>query len=194
MSRRPHVVIIGGGFAGLHAARGLRRAPVDITLVDRTNHHLFQPLLYQVATAMLAPSDITIPIRYLMRRQKNTRVLMAQADRIIPEERKVILSDGSMELGYDYLILATGARHSYFGNDHWEQNAPGLKSLEDALEIRRRFLLAFEQAETCATDEEMHALQTFVVVGGGPTGVELAGMLPSVARDAIRDDFRRIDT
>ncbi len=194
MSRRPHVVIIGGGFAGLHAARGLRRAPVDITLVDRTNHHLFQPLLYQVATAMLAPSDITIPIRYLMRRQKNTRVLMAQADRVIPEERKVILSDGSMELSYDYLILATGARHSYFGNDHWEQNAPGLKSLEDALEIRRRFLLAFEQAETCATDEEMHALQTFVVVGGGPTGVELAGMLPSVARDAIRDDFRRIDT
>src|SRR5690606_9933943 len=137
MSQRPHVVIVGGGFAGIHAARGLKKAAVDITLLDRTNHYLFQPLLYQVATAMLAPSDITVPIRFLLRKQKNTRVLMAQVDRIVPEEKKVIASDGSMELTYDYLILATGARHSYFGNDDWELNAPGLKSLEDALEIRR---------------------------------------------------------
>jgi len=194
MSQRPHVVIVGGGFAGIHAARGLKKAAVDITLLDRTNHYLFQPLLYQVATAMLAPSDITVPIRFLLRKQKNTRVLMAQVDRIVPEEKKVIASDGSMELTYDYLILATGARHSYFGNDDWELNAPGLKSLEDALEIRRRFLLAFEHAETCATNEELRELQTFVVVGGGPTGVELAGMLPSVAMDAIREDFRRVNT
>lgn len=193
-SGRPHVVIIGGGFAGIHAARGLRSAPVDITLIDRANHHLFQPLLYQVATAMLAPSDISVPIRWILRKQRNVTVLLAEADRIDPDERRIVLDGGSAELYYDYLIVATGARHSYFGNDEWESFAPGLKSLEDALEIRRRFLLSFELAEKCATAEEMHDLQTFVVIGAGPTGVELAGMLPSVAGEAIRSDFRRIDT
>jgi len=191
---RPHVVIIGGGFGGLHAARRLRKAPVDVTVVDRTNRHLFQPLLYQVATATLTPSDIAVPIRWLLRRQARTEVLLGEVQEVDVERRVVRLDGGARELAYDYLVVATGARHSYFGHDEWEMLAPGLKSLEDALEIRRRFLLSFELAEKCDDPEERRALQTFVVVGAGPTGVELAGILPTIAREAFREDFRRIDT
>ena len=190
---RPRVVIIGGGFAGLSAARTLRSAPVDVTVVDRTNHHLFQPLLYQVATATLAPSDISAPIRWLLREQPNTRVLLAEVRGVLPDARVVLLDDGR-ELPYDWLIVATGTRHSYFGHDEWERFAPGLKSLDDALEMRRRFLLAYERAELTDDPAERDALQTFVIVGGGPTGVELAGMLPDIARRALREDFRSIDT
>jgi NADH dehydrogenase len=193
-TRRPHVVIVGGGFGGLNAARHLQRADVDITLVDRTNHHLFQPLLYQVATATLAPSDISVPIRWLLRRQKNTRVLLAEVTAIDVAARTVTLDGGERELPYDYLVLAAGARHSYYGHDEWERDAPGLKSLEDAFDIRRRFLLAFERAEKEADPTEREAFMTFVIVGGGPTGVELAGIIPDVARHALREDFRDIDT
>jgi NADH dehydrogenase len=189
----PRVVIIGGGFGGYAAARRLRRAPVDVTLVDRTNHHLFQPLLYQVATATLAPSDIMIPIRWGLRRQNNARVLLGEATAIDTARRVVVLDAGTSELSYDYLIVATGTRHSYFGHPEWETLAPGLKSIEDALEVRNRFLLSFEEAERTDDMDERRAYQTFVVVGGGPTGVELAGMLPDVAR-SVRRDFRRIDT
>ena len=192
--RRPHVVIIGGGFAGLHAARGLRRADVDVTVVDRTNHHLFQPLLYQVATATLAPSDITVPIRWILRRQQNTRVLMAEVTGIDVARRAVELDGGDQELAYDFLVVASGARHSYFGHDEWERTAPGLKSLDDAFDIRRRFLLAYERAEKTPPGPERDALMTIVIVGGGPTGVELAGIIPDVARHALADDFREIDT
>ena len=192
-ARRPHVVIVGGGFGGLRAARMLRKADVDVTLVDRTNHHLFQPLLYQVATAVLAPSDITIPIRYLLRKQRNTTVLMADVRRIDPDAHTLTLDDAGTTLHYDYLILAAGARHSYFGHDDWEDAAPGLKSIADAYELRRRFLSAFEEAEKATTQEERDAWLTFVIVGAGPTGVELAGMIPDTAR-AFRRDFRRIDT
>jgi NADH dehydrogenase len=170
----------------------LHHAPVDVTLVDRTNHHLFQPLLYQVATATLAPTDITAPIRHLLRHQSNTTVLMAEVTSIELERRVARLSDGS-ELPYDYLIVATGARHSYFGHPEWEAKAPGLKSIEDAIEIRRRFLLAFEKAELAQDADECAACLTFVVVGGGPTGVELAGMLPTITRFALPGDFRRFD-
>jgi len=191
---RPRVVIIGGGFAGLNAAKRFRRAAVDVTVVDATNHHLFQPLLYQVATATLAPSDITVPIRWVLRKQKNTTVLMAVAERVDVERRVVVLDGGARELPYDYLIVATGARHSYFGHDEWESLAPGLKSIADAYDMRRRFLLAFEYAEKEGDPAERAALQTFVVVGGGPTGVELAGTIPDTAKFALREDFRRIDT
>jgi NADH dehydrogenase len=194
VNRRPRVVIIGGGFAGLYAARALRSAPVDVTLVDRTNHHLFQPLLYQVATAVLSPNDIASPIRFLLRRQKNTTVLLAYADRIDLERHVVSLDGGADELEYDYLIVATGARHSYFGHPEWEQAAPGLKSLVDSLQIRKRFLLAFEEAEKARDQRTKDAYLTFVVVGGGPTGVELAGILPDVAYRSLEHDFRRIDT
>ena len=196
-SRRPHVVIVGGGFGGLSAARQLRRADVDVTLVDRTNHHLFQPLLYQVATATLAPSDISAPIRWLLRRQKNTRVLLASVTGIDLARRTVTLDagdPGERELAFDYLVLAAGARHSYFGHDEWEGDAPGLKSLEDAFDIRRRFLRAFEEAEKTSDLAERAAYMTFVLVGGGPTGVELAGIIPDVARHALFEDFREIDT
>ena len=192
-ARRPHVVIIGGGFGGLHAARALRDAPVDVTLVDRTNHHLFQPLLYQVATAVLAPTDITIPIRYVLRKHRNTTVLMADVKRIDPDARTVYLDDEGRPLRYDYLIVAAGARHSYFGHDEWEQDAPGLKTIADAYEMRRRFLTAFEMAEKAGTPEERREWLTFVVIGGGPTGVELAGMIPATA-ETFRKDFRNIDT
>jgi NADH dehydrogenase len=193
-SRRPHVVILGGGFAGLAAARILGKAPVDVTLVDRTNHHLFQPLLYQVATAVLAPSDITVPIRWVLRKHRNTMVLLADAREIDVEHRIVFLDDERRELMYDYLIIATGARHSYFGHDDWEDIAPGLKSIVDGEELRRRFLLAFELAEKTIDPDERDAYQTFVIVGGGPTGVELAGMISPTARLAMHEDFRRIDT
>jgi NADH:ubiquinone reductase (H+-translocating) len=188
----PRVVILGGGFGGLNAARALGGAPVEVTVIDRTNHHLFQPLLYQVAMATLAPSDVTAPIRWLVRKQRNTTVLLADVHRIEPERRVVVIDDGR-EVPYDYLVVATGSRHSYFGHDDWEPMAPGLKSLEDALEIRRRFLLAFEHAEKSEDPAEQARLLTFVLVGGGPTGVELAGILPEIARKALRQDFRRVD-
>lgn len=194
----PHVVILGGGFGGLAAARELRdsrtrKTPVRVTLIDRTNHHTFQPLLYQVATAGLAPSDITVPIRWRLRHQRNTTTLMAEVTRVDPDRRVVVLDDGR-EIGYDYLIVATGARHAYFGHDEWERFAPGLKSLDDARNMRQRFLVAFENAEKSVDPAEQRAELTFVVVGGGPTGVELAGSMPDIARRALRSDFRNIDT
>ncbi len=192
--RRPRVVIVGGGFAGLHCARMLRDAPVDVTVIDRTNHHLFQPLLYQVATATLAPSDISVPIRWVLRAMPNATVLMGEVRDVDTKRRVVLMDDDQRELPYDYLVIATGARHAYFGHDEWEVHAPGLKSLDDALEIRSRFLVSFELAERCEREEDRAAYQTFVIVGGGPTGVELAGMLPELARHAFRRDFRRTDT
>jgi NADH:quinone reductase (non-electrogenic) len=191
-TERPHVVILGGGFGGLYAALGLKRAPVRVTLVDRRNHHLFQPMLYQVATAALNPSDIAAPIRSVLRKQSNTEVLLAEAGAINTAERRVYFTDGS-ETTYDYLIVATGARHSYFGHDEWEPLAPGLKSLEDAVEIRQRVLLAFERAEREADTVLRHAYLTFVVVGGGATGVETAGAVAELRRYALRRDFRHID-
>lgn len=190
-AHRPRVVIIGAGFGGLYAAQALRRAPVEVTVIDRRNHHLFQPLLYQVATAALSPGDIAYPIRAILSRQKNTRVLLAEANAIDAKKRKVMLKDGEVE--YDYLIIATGASHAYFGHDEWEQAAPGLKTLEDALEIRRRILYAFEQAEREPDANRRKALLTFVVVGGGPTGVELAGAIAEISRQVLRRDFRAID-
>jgi NADH dehydrogenase len=187
----PHVVIVGAGFGGLYAARALKGAPVRVTVVDRTNHHLFQPLLYQVATAALSPGDIAYPIRGVLRRQANTRVLLGRAVAVDPAQRKVVLEDG--EIPYDYLILATGGRHGYFGHDDWENVAPGLKTLEDALEIRRRILLAFEKAERETGAARRRALLTFAVVGGGPTGVELAGAIAEIARHVMVEDFRVID-
>jgi NADH dehydrogenase len=191
--RRPRVIIIGGGFGGLYAARALRDVAVDVTVIDRTNHHVFQPLLYQVATATLTPSDIALPIRWLLRAQRNTEVLLAEATAIDSDARLVRCADGRT-LHYDFLIVAAGARHSYFGHADWEARAPGLKSIEDAIELRRRWLMAFERAERALTDEERTANMTFVVIGGGPTGVELAGMLPTIARFALPRDFRHIDT
>ena len=193
-SARPRVVIIGGGFAGMRAARRLRNAPVDITVLDRTNHHLFQPLLYQVATATLAPSDITAPIRHLLRHQRNTEVILTTVRDIDVERQVVVAEGGQREFPYDYLILASGTRHSYFGRDEWEPFAPGLKSIEDAMEIHRRFLLSYELAEKAESDAERARLMTFVIVGGGPTGVELAGIIPGIARKELREEFRRIDT
>lgn len=189
----PHVVIIGGGFAGLSAARALRGAPVRVTLLDRRNHHLFQPLLYQVATATLSPNDIASPIRWILRNAGNLRVIMGEASRVDVDTRQVHLADGEV-LQYDYLIVATGASHSYFGHDEWAAFAPGLKTLEDALEIRRRILIAFERAERETDPHRRRQLLTFVLVGGGPTGVELAGTLADIARQTLRDEFRSIDT
>jgi NADH dehydrogenase len=193
MTPRPRVVIIGGGFGGLHAARALRDVPVDITLVDRTNHHLFQPLLYQVANTSLAPSDIAAPIRWILRRQRNVTVLLGDVTGIDTSARLVHVGDHPEPLAYDALVVATGARHAYFGHDAWEQFAPGLKTMEDALELRCRMLLAFERAEWTDDAAERQALTTFVIVGGGPTGVELAGTIPEFARAALRPDFRRFD-
>ena len=189
--RRPQVVILGAGFGGLYAARFLKRAAVAITVIDRRNHHLFQPLLYQVATAALSPGDIAYPIRAVLRRQKNARVLLAEAIAVETDGRTVILKDGVVP--YDYLILATGARHSYFSHPEWERYAPGLKSIEDALDIRRRILLAFEMAERESDDERRRALLTFVIVGGGPTGVELAGAIAEIAYTVMVQDVRAID-
>ena len=186
------VVIIGGGFGGLYAARALAGADVDVTLLDRRNHHLFQPLLYQVATATLNPSDIAVPIRSVLRRQRNVRVLLGDARQIDVAGKNVLLADGA-QLPYDFLVIATGATHSYFGHDDWEAVAPGLKSIEDALEIRRRIFLAFEAAERATDPEQRRAWLTFVIIGGGATGVELAGALSEIARQSLRGDFRSID-
>ena len=190
---RPHVVIVGGGFAGLSAARALTKANVRITLIDRTNHHLFQPLLYQVAMAVLNPADITVPIRWLLRHQNNATVIMAEVEQIDLEQHTITLDGGSSTVDWDYLLVASGARHAYFGHPEWESNAPGLKSIEDALEMRRRFLLSFEAAERASAAGERDALLTFVIVGAGPTGVELAGMIPEITRKTLKHDFRRID-
>jgi NADH:ubiquinone reductase (H+-translocating) len=191
---RPRVVIIGGGFGGIAAAKALKRADVSVTLLDRTNHFIFQPLLYQVATAALAPSDITAPIRWVLRSQKNTEVLLAEAREIDIERRVVRVDNELREIPYDYLIVAPGARHSYFGHDDWEPYAPGLKAIEDASEIRRRFLLAYEYAERIEDEKEREEYLTFVIVGGGPTGVELSGAIPFIARKALASEFRRVDT
>ncbi len=183
--------MVGAGFGGLNAVQGLARSSVRITVVDRRNHHLFQPLLYQVATAALSPADIAYPIRAILRRQKNAAVLLADAVSVDRSARELVLSDG--RVGFDYLVLATGVRHAYFGHDSWETNAPGLKSLEDALEIRRRILLAFERAERETNAEHRRALLTFVIVGGGPTGIELAGAIAEISRRVLVSDFRSID-
>jgi NADH:ubiquinone reductase (H+-translocating) len=190
---RPRVVIVGGGFAGVAAAGRLRGVPVDVTLIDRTNHFLFQPLLYQVATGLLSAADVAVPTRSLLRRQRNVEVLLADIDMIDLADRRIVGDGGALRLSYDFLIVATGARHFYFGHDDWERFAPGLKTLDDAREIRARFLLAFEDAEKVADTAERDALLTFVIVGGGPTGVELAGILPTIARKGIRREFRRMD-
>ena len=186
----PHVVIIGAGFGGLYAAKHLARAPVRITMIDRRNFHLFQPLLYQVATAALNPADIASPVRSILHDQKNVDVLLGDVTAIDAGRKVVHLTDG--EVAYDYLIVATGATHSYFGHPEWERFAPGLKTIEDALEIRRRVLLAFEAAEREADAEAQRAWLTFVIVGAGPTGVELAGALSEIARQTMVRDFRRI--
>ena len=186
---RPSVVILGGGFGGLSAATTLRHAPVDVLLIDRHNHHVFQPLLYQVATAGLSPGDIASPIRWILRRQKHVRVWLGDATRVNPVERTVSLADGAT-VPYDFLIVATGSAHAYFGHDEWSEAAPGLKTLDNALEIRRRVLLAFERAERERNPAVQRKLLTFVVVGGGPTGVELAGALAEISRHALANDFR----
>lgn len=189
--RRPHVVIIGGGFGGIYAARALKDAPVRITLIDRQNYHLFQPLLYQVATAALSPADIASPIRAILRKQRNATTLLAEATGFDLDRQEVILSDG--QIAYDYLIVATGARDNYFGHDEWRELAPGLKDLDDAVAIRHRIFSAFERAERETDPQRRRALLTFVVVGGGPTGVELAGALGEIARQTLTEDFRHID-
>lgn len=191
-SHRSHVVIVGGGFAGLYAAKALSRAPVRVTLIDRRNHHLFQPLLYQVATAGLSAIDIGAPIRQILRRARNTTVLMAHVVGLDMASRRVSLSTGRA-IDYDYLIVAAGASHSYFGHGDWQQIAPGLKTIEDALEIRRRILVAFERAEMEEEDAARQAWLTFVVIGAGPTGAELAGAVAELARHTLVSEFRRFD-
>ena len=191
-SRRPRVVIVGGGFGGLHAAKALAELPVDVTVVDRRNHHLFQPLLYQVALAVLSPADIAQPIRTVLRKQRNTQVLMDAVVGIDVQAREVKLESGAL-LPYEYLVLATGATHSYFGHDDWAPLAPGLKSIENALEIRRRVLLAFELAERQMEEQGWHPPLNFIVIGGGPTGVELAGAIRDISQVLMRNDFRHID-
>jgi NADH dehydrogenase len=187
----PHVIIVGGGFGGLYAAKALAGAAVRVTLVDRRNHHVFQPLLYQVATAGLSPGDIASPIRWILRRQANIEVVLAEVRSVVPTQRRVVLSDS--ELTYDYLILAAGSTHAYFGHAEWGVVAPGLKTLEDALEIRRRVLLAFEFAEREDDPVKRKTLLTFVVIGAGPTGVELAGALAEISRQSLGRDFRHFD-
>lgn len=189
---RPHVVIVGGGFGGLQAARGLRRAPVDITLTDKRNFHLFQPLLYQVATGGLGPAEIAAPLRSLFRKQRNARVLCAEVVDIDPQARTLLLHDGHT-LHWDYLIIAAGAAYHYFGNDEWAQYAPGLKTIEDAEDIRRRVLSALEAAERETDPERQRAWLNFVIVGGGPTGVELAGALAELAHVTVRGEYRAYD-
>ena len=189
--KKPRIVIVGAGFAGLAVAQGLRRADADVTLIDRQNHHLFQPLLYQVATAGLSPAEIAWPIRHLLRRQSNARVLMAEVT-AVDTGRKVVML-GARPIAYDFLVLATGAAHGYFGHDEWAAHAPGLKTLDDATAIRRRILLAFERAEMASSPEECARLLTIAIIGGGPTGVELAGAVAELSRRALAQDFRAID-
>jgi len=189
---RKHVVVVGGGFGGLWATRALSSAEVRVTLIDRRNHHLFQPLLYQVATAGLSAPDIAAPLRHILRKQANAEVRLGEVTGIDAGARQVRLADGET-IGYDYLLLASGATHAYFGHDEWAANAPGLKTLDDALHIRRRVLLAFERAESAQDEAERAAWLHFAVVGGGPTGVELAGTLAEIARHTLRREFRRID-
>ena len=188
---KPCVIIVGGGFAGLECARALAAAPVDIVLIDRQNHHCFQPLLYQVATAALSPADIAWPIRAILSRQTNLRVIMAEVTAVDTKARTV--QADALCLTYDYLVLASGVTHAYFGHDEWAAAAPGLKHLEDAREIRARFLRAFERAEVALDDAARRKLLTFVVVGGGPTGVEMAGAMAEVAHETLKEDFREID-
>ncbi len=190
-SHRPRVVIVGAGFGGLAAARALADAPVEVVVVDGRNHHTFQPLLYQVATAALSPAEIAWPVRRLLRGQANAQVLMSQALAVEPQSRRLVTADGP--IAYDQLVIAAGATHSYFGHDAWEAYAPGLKTLEDALAIRGRVLLAFERAELAAETGGGESLHTFIIVGGAPTGVEMAGAIGEIARDALKSEFRRID-
>jgi len=192
VQNRPHVVIVGAGFGGLHAAKALKHLPVDVTVIDRRNHHTFQPLLYQVALAVLSPADIAQPIRSILRNQDNTEVLMDEVNAIDVHSRKIGLASGT-QVSYDYLVLATGSTHSYFGKDEWASLAPGLKSIEDATEIRRRVLLAFELAERQMQEHGWHPPLNFVVIGGGPTGVELAGAISDIAKLYMKHDFRHID-
>src|SRR5262249_36799926 len=187
----PRVVILGAGFGGLTAAHALRNAPVQIILIDRRNHHLFQPLLYQVATAGLSPADIAIPIRSIFHRQQNTKVFLGEVTGVDKQTRHVLVAN--RRVPYDFLIIATGARHAYFGHEEWEPFAPGLKSVEDATAIRRHILLAFEEAETCEDPEERTRLGNFVIIGGGPTGVELSGAIAELAKEALSKDLRNID-
>ncbi len=189
---RPRVVIVGGGFGGIHAAKALRKLPVDVTLIDRRNHHTFQPLLYQVALAVLSPADIAAPIRSILARQENTQVLMDEVVGVDTQVQAVILGSGA-QVPYDYLVLAAGATHSYFGHNEWAPLAPGLKTVEDATEIRRRVLLAFELAERHMQEHGWHPPLNFIVIGGGPTGVELAGAIADIAQLYMRHDFRHID-
>ncbi len=185
------VVILGGGFGGLYAAKALKKVPVQVTLLDRRNFHLFQPLLYQVATGSLSPGEIASPLRAVLHRQKNTQVLLGEATDLDAEHHRLILDDGQA-VEYDSLIVATGSADSYFGHDDWQRNAPGLKSIEEATEIRHKILYAFEAAERESDPEKRSEWLTFVIVGGGPTGVELAGALAEIAHDTLRDDFRSI--
>lgn len=189
--KKPQVIIIGAGFGGLEAAKKLACKDVRLTIIDRTNYHLFQPLLYQVATAALSPADIAAPIRGILSKCKNVEVILAEVESVDVETKKVKTKDRVFD--YDYLIIATGARHSYFGHDEWEKLAPGLKSLEDAVELRRRILLAFEFAEKTTDESERNAAMTFVVIGGGPTGVEMAGAIAEISRYTLAKDFRHID-
>jgi NADH dehydrogenase len=188
---KPHVVIVGAGFGGLEAAKKLASENVRVTVIDRTNYHLFQPLLYQVATAALSPADIAAPVRAILSKWENVEVMLAEVESIDVAAKKVKMADG--EINYDFLILATGARHSYFGHPEWEMLAPGLKSLEDAVEIRRRILMAFEYAEKITDEAARKAAMTFVIIGGGPTGVEMAGAIAEIARYTLAKDFRHID-
>jgi NADH dehydrogenase len=190
-AEKPRVVIVGSGFGGLEAAKKLACKDVQVTVIDRTNYHLFQPLLYQVATAALSPADIAAPVRAVLSRCKNVEVILAEVESVDVDAKKV--KTGDLEIDYDYLILATGARHSYFGHNEWEKLAPGLKSLEDAIELRRRILLAFEYAEKTTDEAARKAALNFVIIGGGPTGVEMAGAIAEISRHTLAKDFRHID-
>src|SRR5438270_7131386 len=189
--KQPQVIIVGAGFGGLEAAKKLACEDVRLTLIDRTNYHLFQPLLYQVATAALSPADIAGPVRAILSKCNNVEVILAEVESVDLKARKVITKDRVFD--YDYLILATGARHSYFGHDDWERLAPGLKSLEGAVELRRRILMAFEYAEKIDDEAARKAAMTFVIIGGGPTGVEMAGAIAEISRYTLAKDFRHID-
>jgi NADH dehydrogenase len=192
MEQRHRVVILGGGFAGLNAAQKLKRVDANVTLIDRRNFHLFQPLLYQVATGSLSPGEVAAPLRSVLRRQKNTEVLLGEADHVDPDAKRVVLRDGGV-FDYDSLIVATGSQTSYYGNDAWREAAPSLKSVEEATAIRHKILIAFERAERAASPEEAKAWLTFVIVGAGATGLELAGALGEIARETLKHDFRHID-